>query len=99
MFNRRKEVVELIRYAAGTDTYGQKKQIVSSTEEIEMTHQIYSQSAENDIRFNDVEVIGLVKADLEISDLDRVRINGQIYSISHIIPSGRLKQVMLKKWQ
>lgn len=90
--------VSVVSFTAGTDAYGQKRNLGSTTRTVEMMVKVYSQSNVSDVRYNDVTNIGLTK-DSSITDENQIIIDGVTYNVLYVIPSGRLHQVLMKKVQ
>ena len=93
---REAKPVSVVSFTIGTDAYGQKRQLGSTTRTVEMFVKVYSQSNVSDIRYNDVTNIGLTKDSL-ITDENQIVIDGATYNVLYVIPSGRLHQVLMKK--
>lgn len=97
-FNRELKSVSVISFTTGTDAYGQKRTLGSTTRTVEMFVKVYSQSNVSDIRYNEVTNIGLTK-DASITDKNQIVIDGATYNVLYVIPSGRLHQILMKKVQ
>lgn len=95
MINREMKSVYLVSFTSGTDKYGQKRNNGETKDVIEMAVKIYSQTNVSDIRYNDIELIGLTKT--AVKDSQQIEIDSVRYQISYIIPSGRYTQVLMKK--
>lgn len=95
MINREMKPVYLVSFASGTDKYGQKRNNGEKKDVIEMAVKIYSQTNVSDIRYNDIELIGLTKT--AVKDSQQIEIDSVRYQISYVIPSGRYTQVLMKK--
>ena len=88
MIMRELQSVSVISFTTGTDAYGQ----------IDMVVKPYSNTIVSDIRFNDVELIGLT-TDQSISDKNQILIGSDTYNVLYVIPSHRCYQVLMKKVQ
>lgn len=97
-FNRELKSVSVISFTTGTDAYGQKRTLGSTSRTVEMYVKVYSQSNVSDIRYNEVTNIGLTK-DASITDENQIVIDGVTYNVLYVIPSGRLHQILMKKVQ
>ena len=95
MINREMKPVYLVSFTSGTDKYGQKRNNGEEKDVIEMAVKIYSQTNVSDIRYNDIELIGLTKT--AVKDSQQIEIDSVRYQISYVIPSGRYTQVLMKK--
>lgn len=95
MINREMKPVLLISFTSGTDKYGQKRNNGNTEEKIEMAVKVYSQTNVSDIRYNDVELIGLTKT--AVKDSQQIKIDDIVYQVLYVIPSGRYNQVLMKK--
>lgn len=95
MINREMKSVYLVSFTSGTDKYGQKRNNGETKDVIEMAVKIYSQTNVSDIRYNDIELIGLTKT--AVKDSQQIEIDSVRYQISYVIPSGRYTQVLMKK--
>ena len=93
---RETKPVSGVSFTTGTDAYGQKRQLGSTTRTVEMFVKVYSQSNVSDIRYNEVTNIGLTK-DASITDENQIVIDGATYNVLYVIPSGRLHQILMKK--
>lgn len=93
---REAKPVSVVSFTTGTDAYGQKRKLGSTTRTVEMFVKVYSQSNVSDIRYNDVTNIGLTKDSL-ITDENQIVIDGATYNVLYVIPSGRLHQILMKK--
>ena len=96
IFNRELQPVSVVSFATGTDAYGEKRKLGSTTRTVDMVVKIYSQSSVSDIRYNEVTNIGLTK-DASITDENQIVIDGVTYNVLYVIPSGRLHQILMKK--
>lgn len=95
MINREMKSVYLVSFTSGTDKYGQKRNNGETKDVIEMAVKIYSQTNVSDIRYNDIELIGLTKT--AVKDSQQIEIDSVRYQISYVIPSGQYTQVLMKK--
>lgn len=95
MINREMKSVYLVSFTSGTDKYGQKRNNGETKDVIEMAVKIYSQTNVSDIRYNDIELIGLTNT--AVKDSQQIEIDSVRYQISYVIPSGRYTQVLMKK--
>lgn len=96
MITREMRPVYVVSFDNTVDKYGQKRKGQQSLRETKMVVKIYSQTNVEDIRYNDVELIGLTY-DKEITDENQIQIDGVNYQILYVIPSSRLYQVLMKK--
>lgn len=98
MINREMRAVTVISYADTVDEYGQKRQGTSTERTTDMVVKLYSQSNTSDVRYLDVEVIGLTK-DKNITVQNRIKFDSVEYDVLYLIPSGRYTQVLMRKRQ
>ena len=96
MLRRELKPVTLLTYSGQTDEYGQLRQDKPSETSIEMAISLYTQNEQNTPLYNDCEAIGLTYY-TSISDSNVIQDGSTKYDILHIIPSGRLIQVLLRK--
>lgn len=83
-------------FVPGVDEWGQERKNGYVDRTVDMVVKIYSQNYVSDIRYNDVDLIGLTY-DQDITDSNQIIINNLKYNILHVIPSGRILQVMMKR--
>ena len=95
MINREMKPVYLVSFTSGIDKYGQKRKNGEKKDLIDMAVKVYSQTNVSDIRYNDIELIGLTKT--AVKDSQQIEIDSVRYQISYVIPSGRYTQVLMKK--
>lgn len=96
MIQRELIPVTVVSFTAGKDEYGQKRQNGSTQRVVDMVVKIYQQTNTNDIRYIDVDLIGLTK-DTTITDANQIIIGDNTYEVLQIIPSSRYTQVLMKK--
>lgn len=96
MINREMKSVLVVSFATGTDAYGQPRKGQKTNREVQMMTKVYSQTNVDDIRFNDVTMIGLTKDNL-ITDENEVVIDGVPHAVLYVIPSNRYNQILMKK--
>lgn len=96
MINNELKKVIILSYDGQIDSYGQKRTDTPTEREVEMYVKIHSQSLTTDVRYVEVEMIGLTK-DNTITDANQVKIDGVIYNIEYVIPSSRYNQILMKK--
>ena len=95
-FNRELKSVSVISFTTGTDAYGQKRTLGSTSRTVEMYVKVYAQSNVSDVRYCDVTNIGLTY-DTSITDENQIVIDGATYNVLYVIPSGRMYQILMKK--
>lgn len=95
-FNRELQPVSVVSFTTGTDAYGEKRKLGSTTRTVDMVVKIYSQTNVSDVRYCDITNIGLTY-DASITDENQIIVNGATYDVLYVIPSGRLHQVLMKK--
>lgn len=95
MLNRELRPVTVITYSDEVDKYGQKRQGASSTRTVNMFVKMYSNSIENNPRFNDIDYIGLTW-DKNISSENQIQFDNKTCNVKYMIPSGRLSQIFMK---
>lgn len=83
-------------FVPGVNEWGQERKNGYTDRTVDMVVKIYSQNYVSDIRYNDVELIGLTY-DQDITDSNQIIINNLKYNILHVIPSGRILQVLMKR--
>jgi len=96
MINRESKIVQVVSYTNTLDEYGQSRKTGHTTRNTEMTCKIYMQNNTTDIRYVDVEMIGITK-DTAITDANAIVIDNQLYNVLYVIPSNRYTQVLMKK--
>lgn len=96
MINRELQNVEVITYDNTIDDYGQLRQNEYTTRTIPMVCKIYSQVNTNDMRYVDVEMIGITK-DKEISNENEIKLGNTYYQVLYVIPSSRYYQVLMRR--
>ena len=93
---REAKPVSVVSFTTGTDAYGEKRKLGSTTRTVDMVVKIYSQTNVSDVRYCDITNIGLTY-DASITDENQIIVNGTTYDVLYVIPSGRLHQVLMKK--
>lgn len=96
MINRELQNVDVITYDNTLDDYGQLRQSEYTTRTIPMVCKIYSQTNTNDMRYVDVEMIGITK-DKDITNENEIKIGDTNYQVLYVIPSSRYYQVLMRK--
>lgn len=96
MYIRDKRIVEVLTYTNERDSYGQKRQSVPTPREVEMDIKIFSQVNVSDVRYVDVDVIGLTY-DKSITDANQIKFDDRVYDVKYVIPSSRLNQILMKR--
>lgn len=96
MINRELRKAYVLDYNKTLDEYGQPDMEEPSKRECEVTLKIYRHSKEEDIRFNDVTHISLTY-EKNITDANKIEINGDVYDVQFVNPDGRLAEIYLKK--
>lgn len=89
MINREMRKAVLLTYNGDADTYGRINQGEPVERPIELTLRIYQHSSVDDVRFNDVTHTALTD-EKEVTDANKIRIDGIVYSIAFVNPEGRL---------
>lgn len=95
-FNRELQSVSVVSFTTGTNAYGEKRKLGSTTRTVDMVVKIYSQTNISDVRYCDITNIGLTY-DASITDENQIIVNGTTYDVLYVIPSGRLHQILMKK--
>lgn len=96
MIQREWKDVEIITYTEEPDAYGQSKRTIYSTKTCEMVVKNYVTTNVSDIRYANVELIGLTK-DFTIEDKNDIRIDNCLYNVLYVKPTSRLNQVFMRK--
>ena len=96
MYIRDKRIVEVLTYTNERDSYGQKRQSKPTPREVEMDIKIFSQVNVSDVRYVDVDVIGLTY-DKSITDANQIKFDDRVYDVKYVIPSSRLNQILMKR--
>lgn len=96
MYIRDKQMVEVLTYSNERDSYGQKRQGEPTSRFVEMDVKIFSQINVSDVRYVDVDLIGLTY-DNSLTDANQIKLDDKIYDIKYIIPSSRLNQILMKR--
>ena len=95
MLNREMVAVTLQSFSSELDNYGQK-QISPAKDFIDMVIKPYSNANVEDPRFEDVEIIGLTKAEVSINN--RIMLSsGETYEVLHVQPGERYNQVFMRR--
>lgn len=94
--NREWKKVEVITYDNSLDEYGQKRQGNHSSRMVEMVCKIYSQNNTADIRYTQVDLVGLTE-DKEIDDSNQIVVDGEKYEVLYVIPTHKLYQILMRK--
>ena len=87
--------VNKLTYSNTLDAYGQKRQEIPTSTEIEVIWKLYNQINVDNPNYVDVDVIILTK-DTTINDTNQIVKDDVTYNILKIIP-GKYYQVFLKK--
>lgn len=61
-----------------------------------MDIKIFSQVNVSDVRYVDVDVIGLTY-DKSITDANQIKFDDRVYDVKYVIPSSRLNQILMKR--
>lgn len=96
MIQREKQIVKVVSFSDTVDEYGQKRQGISTTRNVDMVCKVYNQKNVTNPKYVDVEMIGLTM-DKNITDSNQIIINGDTFNILYIIPSTRQYQILMKK--
>lgn len=92
MISRELIKATLITYD-GIDEYGQEGINPINQTPIEITFGIYKHQPTEDIRFQNVEYVGLTKA--SVNDSQAIKIGDKEYKIQFVNPFGRYKEVFM----
>lgn len=95
MIQREWKKVNINTYSNSYDEYGQKRTGNPTVVGVDMVVKPYLNTNVTDVRFVDVELIGLTKAPVEVGNT--VTIENDEYNVLYTIPSGRMLQVLMKK--
>lgn len=96
MINNEMISVVVKEYVTGTDSYGQTRQGTAAERNVDMMLKLYNHSNTSDVRYVDVEMIGLT-SDKTITDKNVIIAAAQTYSVLFVNNAGRLAQVFLKE--
>lgn len=96
MINREYQKVNILTYNSETDEYGQVRQDTPTKTVIDMVCKVYTQTNTNDMRYVDVELIGLTKCN-SITNKNEIEINDVIYTVMYVVPSRTYYQILMKK--
>lgn len=96
MINREYQKVNILTFSEETDDYGQLRQQAPTSQEIDMVCKIYAQTMTNDMRYKDVEMIGITKNN-SITDENEIQIGNINYKVMYVIPSGKYYQILMRK--
>lgn len=96
MINRELTAVSVIKPTGKLDEYAQP--IYSTDTKVEMTIKLYSHSKVDDVRFNDVQFIGIT-ASKDIAAGDKIEVNNEKFDVLFVIPSCRWQSVLMKRVQ
>lgn len=95
MIQREWQKVSINTYANTVDDYGQKRTGAPTSVIVDMVVKPYLNTNVTDVRFVDVELLGITKAQVEVGNT--VTIGTDEYNVLYTIPSGRMLQVLMKK--
>lgn len=93
MINREMKSYTIKTYG-GKDEYGQPLATLQSTKTIEAAVGIYTHTAVNDIRYQDIKYYALTK-DTSITDKDYIVIDGEEHKIMYVNNTTRYTQLMI----
>lgn len=96
MIQRELQNVSVVSFASGLDAYGQKRQGVSTTRTIEMVVKDYANTIVNDVRYENVEKIGLTKDNLITSE-NEITIGGINYMVLFVKQASKYYVVYMRK--
>lgn len=96
MIQREWKTVKVVSFTDGRDEYGQVRKQGSTERNCEMVIKLYTQTNTNDIRFNDIETLGITRDNL-ITDKNQIIDGSNKYNVLYVIPSGKYTQVLMKK--
>ena len=96
MINNEMVSVVVKEFVTGTDSYGQTRQGTAAERNVDMMLKLYNRSNTSDVRYVDVEMIGLT-SDKTITDKNVIVAAAQTYSVLFVNNAGRLAQVFLKE--
>lgn len=96
MIQREKKVVQVVSFSTSTDLYGQKRTQQTGTRDVEMVIKIHTQTNTDDVRFVDVDMIGLT-LDKNITTTNQIVDGESHFNVLYVVPSGRYSQVFMKR--
>lgn len=93
MINR-ELVSATVKTYGGTDEYGQQLATLQSERTVKVAIGIYTHTATDDIRYQDVKYYGLTK-DREITDKDTIVVGDTTYKVMYVNNTTRWTQLYL----
>lgn len=96
MINNEMVSVVVKEFVTGTDSYGQTRQGTAAERNVDMMLKLYNHSNTSDVRYVNVEMIGLT-SDKTITDKNVIVAAAQTYSVLFVNNAGRLAQIFLKE--
>ena len=96
MINNEMVSVVVKEFVTGTDSYGQTRQGTAAERNVDMMLKLYNHSNTSDVRYVDVEMIGLT-SDKSITDKNVIVAAAHTYNVLFVNNAGRLAQVFLKE--
>ena len=96
MINNEMISVVVKEFVTGTDSYGQTRQGTAAERNVDMMLKLYDHSNTSDVRYVNVEMIGLT-SDKTITDKNVIVAAAQTYSVLFVNNAGRLAQIFLKE--
>ena len=96
MINNEMVSVVVKEFVTGTDSYGQTRQGAAAERNVDMMLKLYNHSNTSDVRYVNVEMIGLT-SDKTITDKNVIVAAAHTYSVLFVNNAGRLAQIFLKE--
>ena len=96
MINNEMVSVVVKEFVTGTDSYGQTRQGAAAERNVDMMLKLYNHSNTSDVRYADVEMIGLT-SDKTITDKNVIVAAAHTYNVLFVNNAGRLAQIFLKE--
>lgn len=91
---RRLREVTLLTYTTDINEYGERRKGAPTEEIIKMAIYPYSHVKTEDIRYQDVDLVGITKA--EVNDSNMIKDGSVIYDVLFIQPTPRHNFVLMK---
>lgn len=96
MINNELKKVQLLSYSSETDEYGQLRQSTPTSIYIDMVIKHFNKTNLEDMRYVDVDVLGLTKYD-SITDKNEIKDGNDIYQVLYVLNTSRYNQIFMRK--
>lgn len=96
MINRETVSIKVVSFTAGTDEYGQLRQLGSTETNSEGMLKLISNMNVSNPLYLESDYLLLTK-DKNITVNNQIKVGNDNYQVKYIIPSGKYNQVLIKK--